>query len=226
MIHVRNIITKVCCFSKHIMMFCHMMWVNSVFSPVGVQHPAPCISDHDLSKLVSISPLFTTLQEIQQNLQDLTTAESSHHLHNGTDAWVNQSLTPRPVRVSPIWSLKDIFNLFSQLRILSRRATVVYLSQLHWTLSHLSTQPFSYLAARWCSCLQTVPCSHLCFCCQPSQSLFLQICLTRLCWHIAQGTFILIQSIKSFICQRQNLSMWDISSLLFCSPWPTLHQII
>ncbi|XP_033971175.1 uncharacterized protein LOC117470490 [Trematomus bernacchii] len=43
---------------------------------------APCLSDHDLSKLVSISPLFKTLQEIQQSLQNLTTTGSDQHLHN------------------------------------------------------------------------------------------------------------------------------------------------
>ncbi|GLD57311.1 zonadhesin-like isoform X1 [Lates japonicus] len=50
--------------------------------PVHLQSPAPCLSDHDLSKLVSISPLFKTLQEIQQSLRSLTTAEPSQHLHN------------------------------------------------------------------------------------------------------------------------------------------------
>ncbi|XP_069546468.1 uncharacterized protein [Brachyistius frenatus] len=37
---------------------------------------APCLSDHDLAKLVSISPLFKALQEIQQSLQNLSTDES------------------------------------------------------------------------------------------------------------------------------------------------------
>ncbi|XP_051252661.1 uncharacterized protein LOC127361792 [Dicentrarchus labrax] len=52
--------------------------------PVHLQSTAPCLSDHDLSKLVCISPLFKTLQEIQQSLQELTTAESNHHLHHAT----------------------------------------------------------------------------------------------------------------------------------------------
>ncbi|XP_063762752.1 SCO-spondin isoform X2 [Eleginops maclovinus] len=52
--------------------------------PVHLQSTAPCLSDHDLSKLVSISPLFKTLQEIQQSLQNLTTAGSSQHLHNAS----------------------------------------------------------------------------------------------------------------------------------------------
>ncbi|XP_059188148.1 uncharacterized protein LOC131970744 [Centropristis striata] len=52
---------------------------------VHLQSTAPCLSDHDLSKLVSISPLFKTLQEIQQSLQSLTTAESNQLLHNGTE---------------------------------------------------------------------------------------------------------------------------------------------
>uniref|UniRef100_UPI0037E8190E uncharacterized protein n=1 Tax=Semicossyphus pulcher TaxID=241346 RepID=UPI0037E8190E len=50
--------------------------------PVHLQSTAPFLSDHDLSKLVSISPLFKTLQEIQQSLQNLSTAESNQHLHN------------------------------------------------------------------------------------------------------------------------------------------------
>ncbi|XP_026169217.1 uncharacterized protein LOC113134191 [Mastacembelus armatus] len=49
--------------------------------PVNLQTPA-CLSDHDLSKLVTISPLFKTLQEIHESLLNLTTAESSQHLHN------------------------------------------------------------------------------------------------------------------------------------------------
>lgn len=48
-----------------------------------LQSTAPCLSDHDLSRLVSISPLFKTLQEIQLSLQDLTAADSNQHLHNG-----------------------------------------------------------------------------------------------------------------------------------------------
>ncbi|KAE8295323.1 hypothetical protein D5F01_LYC06249 [Larimichthys crocea] len=47
-----------------------------------LQSTAPCLSDHDLSRLVSISPLFKTLQEIQLSLQDLTAADSNQHLHN------------------------------------------------------------------------------------------------------------------------------------------------
>ncbi|XP_029302540.1 uncharacterized protein LOC115017936 [Cottoperca gobio] len=50
--------------------------------PVHLQSTAPCLSEHDLSKLVSISPLFKTLQEIQQSLQNLNTAESNQLLHN------------------------------------------------------------------------------------------------------------------------------------------------
>ncbi|XP_068442040.1 uncharacterized protein si:ch211-286b4.4 [Clinocottus analis] len=52
---------------------------------VHLQSTAPCLSDHDLSRLVSISPLFKTLQEIQQSLQNLTTAESNPQLHNATE---------------------------------------------------------------------------------------------------------------------------------------------
>ncbi|XP_070685492.1 uncharacterized protein [Pempheris klunzingeri] len=50
--------------------------------PVHLQSTAPCVSDHDLSKLVGISPLFRTLQEIQQSLQDLTSVDSNQRLHN------------------------------------------------------------------------------------------------------------------------------------------------
>ncbi|KAA8594284.1 hypothetical protein FQN60_005118, partial [Etheostoma spectabile] len=52
--------------------------------PVPLQSTAPCLSDHDLSKLVSISPLFKTLQEIQQSLHNLSIAEPNHHLHSET----------------------------------------------------------------------------------------------------------------------------------------------
>lgn len=121
----------------------------------------------------------------------------------------------------------SISHLFQQLQcILSRRTMMGNLSQLRWTASRPNTLPFSCLVARSSSCLQTAPCSPLLFCCWPSRSLFLHLPLMRLCWHIAQGTFILMQPIKSFICQRQSFNTWDISSLLFCSPWPTQHQVI
>nr|XP_020509773.2 uncharacterized protein LOC109999162 [Labrus bergylta] len=48
---------------------------------VPLQSTAPCLSDHDLSKLVSISPLFRTLQEIQQSLHDLTNTEANQNDH-------------------------------------------------------------------------------------------------------------------------------------------------
>lgn len=44
----------------------------------------PSLSDHDLSKLVTVSPLFKTLQEIKQSLQDLDVAESYQQPHQGT----------------------------------------------------------------------------------------------------------------------------------------------
>ncbi|XP_038155551.1 uncharacterized protein LOC119792815 [Cyprinodon tularosa] len=47
------------------------------------QTTAPCLSDDDLSKLVTISPLFKTLQDIQQSLQQLTKDESHQNLCNG-----------------------------------------------------------------------------------------------------------------------------------------------
>ncbi|XP_072319176.1 uncharacterized protein [Eucyclogobius newberryi] len=40
-----------------------------------LSEPVPCLSDHNLSKLVSISPLFQTLQDIQQSLHNLTVGE-------------------------------------------------------------------------------------------------------------------------------------------------------
>ncbi|KAI4815467.1 hypothetical protein KUCAC02_005611 [Chaenocephalus aceratus] len=57
---------------------------HSLFSSMNMTkaEQAPCLSDHDLSKLVSISPLFKTLQEIQRSLHNLTTTGSDQHLHN------------------------------------------------------------------------------------------------------------------------------------------------
>lgn len=46
----------------------------------------PSLSDHDLSKPVTISPLFKTLQEIKQSLQDLSVAESYQQPHRGAEA--------------------------------------------------------------------------------------------------------------------------------------------
>ncbi|XP_024910932.1 uncharacterized protein LOC112486961 [Cynoglossus semilaevis] len=46
-----------------------------------LQNNAPSLSDHDLSKLITISPLFKTLQDIQQSLQTLSTARSTQHVH-------------------------------------------------------------------------------------------------------------------------------------------------
>lgn len=53
-----------------------------------MQTTGPCVSDHDLSKLVALSPLFKTLQEIQQSLQNLSTDETRQHCHNGTNKTV------------------------------------------------------------------------------------------------------------------------------------------
>ncbi|AWO99018.1 putative SCO-spondin-like [Scophthalmus maximus] len=58
---------------------------------VHLQSAAPCLSDHDLSKLVSISPLFKTLHEIQQSLQSLSTAEPSQRLHNASERSVQEN---------------------------------------------------------------------------------------------------------------------------------------
>lgn len=43
------------------------------------------LSDYDLSKLVTMSPLFKTLQDIQQSLQNLTKVEPHQHLHTSTE---------------------------------------------------------------------------------------------------------------------------------------------
>lgn len=51
----------------------------------------PSLSDHDLSKLVTVSPLFKTLQEIKQSLQDLNVAESYQQPHQGTEARCKKS---------------------------------------------------------------------------------------------------------------------------------------
>uniref|UniRef100_A0AAV2J1Z8 Sodium channel regulatory subunit beta-3 n=1 Tax=Knipowitschia caucasica TaxID=637954 RepID=A0AAV2J1Z8_KNICA len=53
---------------------------NNGFTQFSLGHltkdesPITCLSDHDLSKLVSITPLFQTLQDIQQSLHNLTAA--------------------------------------------------------------------------------------------------------------------------------------------------------
>ncbi|KAG7455700.1 SCO-spondin-like isoform X1, partial [Solea senegalensis] len=60
--------------------------------PEPVQQSAgPCLSDHDLSKLVSISPLFKTLQEIQQSLQCIASAKRSQHLDNASEQCVQEN---------------------------------------------------------------------------------------------------------------------------------------
>lgn len=82
-----HIHTKVCCISKsNGMLYHHSEMILSSPVHLHVQSTAPCLSDHDLSKLVSISPLFKTLQEIQQSLQDLSTAELNQHLRSGTES--------------------------------------------------------------------------------------------------------------------------------------------
>lgn len=57
-----------------------------------LQSRAPCVSDHDLSELVSTSPLFKTLQEIQCRLQDFSTAISSQRLHDGATTHSTQAI--------------------------------------------------------------------------------------------------------------------------------------
>lgn len=92
--------------------------------PVHLQSTAPCLSDQDLSRLVSMSPLFKTLQEIQKSLQDLTTADSNQHLHNGM---IEKNDNPRLHKDKLneynsafwwIWSLKIDFPIcFSSCRV-------------------------------------------------------------------------------------------------------------
>nr|XP_054598666.1 uncharacterized protein si:ch211-286b4.4 [Nothobranchius furzeri] len=48
----------------------------------AISSETACFSDYDLSKLVIVSPLFKTLQEIQQALQNLTKDELQQHLHS------------------------------------------------------------------------------------------------------------------------------------------------
>lgn len=61
-------------------------------SPDCTQTAAPCFSEDNLSKLVTVSPLFKTLQEIQQSLQQLTTDESHQHSHKGAKTKLSFSL--------------------------------------------------------------------------------------------------------------------------------------
>lgn len=72
---------------------------------------APSPSDHDLSKLAAVSPLFKTLQEIKQSLQDLNVAESYQQPHRGTRAHClkicNQSINQASV------SFKKLGHLFA-----------------------------------------------------------------------------------------------------------------
>ncbi|XP_029700281.1 zonadhesin [Takifugu rubripes] len=82
--------------------------------PDHLQGAAPCISDPDLFKLVSISPLFKTLQEICQRLHYSTNSGSSQHLHNEAEHSVqdsnNGSLIPTPLdRLSPQHSAVFLF---------------------------------------------------------------------------------------------------------------------
>ncbi|XP_014845642.1 PREDICTED: uncharacterized protein LOC106919650 isoform X3 [Poecilia mexicana] len=59
------------------------------------QTAAPCFSEDDLSRLVTVSPLFKTLQEIQQSLQQLTTDESCQHSHPETGPSVQENHNER-----------------------------------------------------------------------------------------------------------------------------------
>ncbi|XP_054884304.1 uncharacterized protein si:ch211-286b4.4 [Poeciliopsis prolifica] len=58
---------------------------EAIYHETGcAQTAAPCFSEDNLSKLVTVSPLFKTLQEIQQSLQQLTADESHKHSHEET----------------------------------------------------------------------------------------------------------------------------------------------
>ncbi|XP_027854675.1 uncharacterized protein LOC114133186 isoform X2 [Xiphophorus couchianus] len=59
------------------------------------QTAAPCFSEDNLSKLVTVSPLFKTLQDIQQSLQQLTTDESHQHSHIETGTSVQENHNDR-----------------------------------------------------------------------------------------------------------------------------------
>ncbi|XP_047449314.1 uncharacterized protein LOC125013066 [Mugil cephalus] len=83
--------------------------------PVHARSTAPCLSDHDLSKLVSVSPLFKTLQEIQHSLQNLAKDESNQHPHNAATQHSGQAnpagqLIPAPLdNLSPQHSAIFLF---------------------------------------------------------------------------------------------------------------------
>lgn len=70
----------------------------------------PSLSDHDLSKPVTVSPLFKTLQEIKQSLQDLSVAESYQQPHQGTVARCKKSSINQS-NVNFIKKLKKFFDL-------------------------------------------------------------------------------------------------------------------
>lgn len=86
----RKVRTIVPAFPKQIRVFCSLVRGGGVISCADhFQSAAPCISDHDLSELVSISPLFKTLQEIRRCLQDSAAAASPQNLGNGAQAKSN-----------------------------------------------------------------------------------------------------------------------------------------
>lgn len=76
---------KVCCLFQVTVTLC-VTTKLILSSSAHLQSTAPCLSDNDLSKLVCISPLYKTLQEILHSLQSIATVEPSQHLHNGTDS--------------------------------------------------------------------------------------------------------------------------------------------
>ncbi|XP_068592031.1 uncharacterized protein [Cebidichthys violaceus] len=110
--------------------------------PVHLQSTAPYLSDNDLSRLVGISPLFKTLQEIQQSLQNLTTAESDQPLHNAAEHSVhNGQLIPTALdNLSPQHSAVFLFG-----------CQILYLSEakLHHVGHFIATilQSMAYIAS-------------------------------------------------------------------------------
>ncbi|XP_029964558.1 uncharacterized protein LOC115400686 [Salarias fasciatus] len=73
--------------------------------PACMQSTAPCLSDHDLSKLITISPLYKTLQEIQKSLQNLNINESNHQFQTAAAELSAQGSTDRQLIPTALDSL-------------------------------------------------------------------------------------------------------------------------
>ncbi|KAF3692794.1 Sushi, von Willebrand factor type A, EGF and pentraxin domain-containing protein 1 [Channa argus] len=127
--------------------------------PVHIQTAAPCLSDHDLSKLVTISPLFKTLQDIQQALQNLTTTEPSQHLHDGDFYFdvTNQILYVSEAKIQHVGHFIAII-LQSMAYIASASKPQSFVQALHEAISSLSLQLFS-LSFKWSTAERATPTS-------------------------------------------------------------------